>query len=88
MPIWLKLIAGSAFFILAIWAGLVILRRLANPGPDRGHSETVDVEAEDVRYRCGVCGLEIRMTRTPADEAKPPRHCMEEMEPVDFDAKR
>lgn len=83
MPLWLKLIAGSAFFVLAIWVGLAILRGLANPGPAQGDSETVDVEAEDVRFRCGVCGLEIRMTRIPGDDAKPPRHCMEEMEPVD-----
>lgn len=85
MPLWLKLIAGSAFFVLAIWAGLAILRGLANPGPSPDEITTVDVEAKDVRFRCVTCGLEIRMTRTPGEDTKPPRHCMEEMELVSPD---
>ena len=82
MPLWFKLVAGSAFFVLAIWVGLTILRGLARPANEEGDVETQDIEDEDVRYRCASCGMELRMTRTPGDDAKPPRHCLEEMERV------
>ncbi len=34
----------------------------------------------NVRYRCPVCGLELRMTLAPDEDPPPPRHCLEEMD--------
>ena len=34
----------------------------------------------DVRYRCVVCGTEIRVVMAPDEDPPPPRHCMEDME--------
>jgi len=41
----------------------------------------------NVRYRCSLCGVEIRMTMAPEEDPVPPRHCMEDMDfvaPVDL----
>ena len=32
-----------------------------------------------VRYRCAVCGLEIKLTLAPDEDPPPPRHCLEDM---------
>jgi len=34
------------------------------------------------RYRCTICGVELRMTLAPEADPPPPRHCMEDMELV------
>ena len=36
----------------------------------------------NVRYRCGVCGLEIRLTMAPDEDPPPPKHCLEDMDLV------
>ena len=32
------------------------------------------------RYRCAVCGAEVRMTLAADEEPPPPRHCLEDMD--------
>ena len=34
----------------------------------------------NLRYRCSVCGAEVRMTAAPEQEPEAPRHCMEDMD--------
>ena len=34
----------------------------------------------NVRYRCGVCGVELRMVMAPDQDPPPPRHCLEDMD--------
>jgi hypothetical protein len=36
----------------------------------------------NVRYRCGVCGLEIKLMLAPDEDPPPPRHCLEDMDVV------
>jgi len=36
----------------------------------------------NVRYRCTVCGVELRLTMAPDEHPPPPRHCMEDMEVI------
>jgi rubredoxin len=39
-----------------------------------------------LRYRCSLCGLELRVDRAVDEDPVPPRHCMEDMDlevPVD-----
>jgi hypothetical protein len=36
----------------------------------------------NVRYRCSVCGLEIKLTLAPDEDPPPPRHCLEDMDIV------
>lgn len=78
------LIALAILIVAAILKlGFMALRMLGTPldDPDRANRETADVEPFDVRYRCIVCGVEIRLTRIGADDDsfEPPRHCREDM---------
>ena len=36
----------------------------------------------NVRYRCGVCGVELKLTMAPDEDPPPPRHCLEDMDVV------
>ena len=65
---------------LAIWrVGMAILRGLARPNepPPAGEMRRVNL-----RYRCSICGAEVRMVQAAEDLPDPPRHCQEDMELV------
>jgi len=47
------------------------------PKPEPGELRRVNL-----RYRCNICGAEVRMTSAPDELPEPPRHCMDEMELV------
>jgi rubredoxin len=36
----------------------------------------------NVRYRCSVCGVELRVVMAPDEEPPPPKHCLEEMDVI------
>ena len=67
---------GAGGVILCV--GFVMLRGLARPRPEP--PPPGEVRRVDLRYRCAVCGAEVRMTRAANEDPEPPRHCMEEME--------
>lgn len=79
---WLRIVIGIAFFVVAIWVGVAVLRALAHPAGTDSDADVTDVEDKNLRYRCSVCGLEIKMTRAPGEGVKAPRHCGEGMELV------
>jgi hypothetical protein len=64
--------------------GIALLRGLGSPlppPPPEGEMRRVNL-----KYRCSVCGAQLRMTMATAETPEPPRHCMEEMDlvaPVD-----
>ena len=64
--------------------GIALLRGLGSPlppPPPEGELRRVNL-----KYRCSVCGAQLRMTMATAETPEPPRHCMEEMDlvaPVD-----
>lgn len=60
--------------------GIAALRSFAAPVP--GPPPEGEMRRVKVRYRCSLCGLEIRTERAASEEPAPPRHCMEEMEVV------
>ena len=31
------------------------------------------------RYRCDVCGVELKLTMAPDEDPPPPKHCLEDM---------
>ena len=35
-----------------------------------------------LRYRCPICGMELRVTAASNEDPIPPRHCMDEMDLV------
>jgi hypothetical protein len=47
------------------------------PPPPTGEMRRINV-----RYRCSVCGVELRLTMAPDEDPPPPRHCLEDMDIV------
>jgi hypothetical protein len=67
----------AAFVILRL--GLFILRAIARPPepPKEGELRKVNL-----RYRCSICGAEVKMVQASEELPEPPRHCMEDMDLV------
>ena len=74
--VWVAIGLALVWFIWKI--GLGMLRSMTSslpPPPPSGEMRRINV-----RYRCGVCGVELRLTMAPDEQPPPPRHCMEDME--------
>ncbi len=65
---------GAAILAFGVW----MVRLLARPIPPEPAVE--DLIEVNVDYHCSVCGMRLTVTQVQGDEAKPPRHCREEME--------
>jgi hypothetical protein len=76
---------GSVLWVLSgvligvvLWKlGVGMLRALSQPPappPEPGELRKVNV-----RYRCDVCGVELKLTMAPDDDPPAPRHCLEDM---------
>ena len=79
---WTLRIVGALAVGLTLYViGASMLRKFkvappAEPDPD-------DIRPVNLRYRCTVCGAEVTMTAAQDDEPDAPRHCREDMIPVD-----
>jgi hypothetical protein len=78
-------VAIGLAMVWLIWkVGLGMLRSMTSslpPPPPSGEMRRINV-----RYRCSVCGVELRLTLAPDQNPPPPKHCLEEMQlvaPVD-----
>lgn len=72
---------GAVVIAVVLWkSGMALLRSFSSPQaepPPPGELRKVNV-----RYRCGVCGLEIKLTLAPDEDPPPPKHCLEDMDLV------
>ena len=63
---------------IVVWkVGIALLRAVTQappPPPPPGEMRRINV-----RYRCQICGVELRMTMAPDEDPPPPRHCLEDM---------
>lgn len=70
---------GGILLFLFIWrTGMGLLRSMTTalpPPPPEGELRKVNV-----RFRCSLCGVELKMTMAPEEDPEPPRHCMEDMD--------
>lgn len=76
--VWVAVGVAMLWFIWRI--GLGMLRSMTSsppPPPPSGEMRRINV-----RYRCSVCGVELRLTLAPDQDPPPPRHCLEEMQLV------
>lgn len=62
-----------------IWKfGFGMLRSMTSTMPEPPPSG--EMRKINVRYRCSVCGVELRMVMAPDEEPPPPKHCLEDMD--------
>ena len=67
--------------MVVVWrVGIGMLRGMTTslpPPPPTGEMRRINV-----RYRCSVCGVELRMVMAPDQNPPAPRHCLEDMDLV------
>lgn len=73
--VWIGL--GLVLMVVLFRSGMAMLRALsAPPAPP---PEPGELRKVNVRYRCDVCGVELRLTLAPDADPPPPKHCLEDM---------
>ena len=71
-------VAFGILFGWIIWkAGIAMLRSFTRLPPAPAPSG--EMRKINRRYRCDVCGVELKMTMAPDEDPPPPKHCLEEM---------
>jgi hypothetical protein len=60
--------------------GVAMLRGLGTPLPPPPPAG--EMRRVNIRYRCSICGAELRMTLAGDELPEPPRHCQEDMDLV------
>ena len=78
------LLGAIAVTYVVARVGFGLLRSLTTPLPPP--PPPGELRRVNLRYRCSVCGMEIRLTRAADEDPEPPRHCQEDMDlvaPVD-----
>jgi hypothetical protein len=75
----LKIVIAVVAFVLIMRLGMMVLASLARPNkpPPPGEMRHVNL-----RYRCSVCGAEVKMVQAAEELPAPPRHCQEDMDLV------
>jgi hypothetical protein len=73
----LKLVVGVVAFLVILRLGVFVLRMLAAPVPV---PEEGALRRVSLKYRCTICGTEVKMTKASEELPDPPRHCMEDMQ--------
>ena len=74
-------VAGGVLIGLVLWKlGIGMIRSLTTPMPAPPPSG--ELRKVNVKYRCSVCGLEMKMMLAPDEDPPPPRHCLEDMDIV------
>lgn len=72
---------GAVVLFFVLWrGGVALIRGITTPLPPPPPAG--EMRKVNVRYRCSVCGLEIKLTLSPDEDPPPPRHCQEDMDEV------
>jgi hypothetical protein len=73
----LQVAIAVLIFVVVMRVGLWAIRLVATappPPPPQGELRKIDA-----RYRCAVCGMEMKVMLSPDETPDPPRHCLEDM---------
>ena len=65
-------------FGFVLWkSGITMLRSMTSMPP--APAPTGELRKVNRRYRCDICGVELRLTMAPDEDPPPPRHCLDDM---------
>ena len=74
----IRVIIASVVMYAMLRLGFAIIGAFARPIPEAPPEG--ELRRVRLKYRCSVCGTEIRMTLANDEIPDPPRHCTEDME--------
>ena len=75
-----KVLVAALVAYLILRIGFAMLGAFARPVP--GPPPAGEMRKIKLRYRCSLCGMELRVERASEELPAPPRHCQEEMDLV------
>lgn len=78
MPFWVRAVFALVLAVLIMRIGIAMVRSFARPVPEPPPAG--ELRRVRLRYRCSLCGTEVRMTSAVDADPEPPRHCMEDMD--------
>ncbi len=70
--------AFGVLLMYVLWrVGITMLRAvtMATPEPP----PPGEMRKVNMRFRCDVCGVELKLTMAPDEDPPPPQHCLEDM---------
>ena len=68
---------GLLMMVMLWRVGIAMLRAFTTPLP--APPPAGEMRKVNFRYRCAVCGVELKLTLAPDEDPPPPRHCLEDM---------
>lgn len=72
---------GAVVIGYVVWkVGVAMLRSFTTPLPPPPPAG--ELRKVNLRYRCSICGMELRITTAGDELPEPPRHCQEDMDLV------
>ena len=72
-----KLLIAIFVFLVMMKIGIGVIRAIGTPLPPP--PPPGELRKVNLRFRCSVCGTEVKMTAAPDELPEPPRHCLEDM---------
>ena len=75
-----NVLVGVVAGVVILRLGLGVIRMFARPVP--APLPPGEMRRVNLKYRCSICGTEVKMTRATDELPEAPRHCLEDMELV------
>jgi hypothetical protein len=75
----LKIVVAVVAAVVILRLGIMVIRALSTPIPE---PEQGELRRVNHKYRCSICGAEVKMTKAGEEIPEAPRHCMSDMELV------
>jgi len=77
----LRIVLGVAVALTVYVIGASMLRKFQLAPPEEPDPD--DIKPVNLQFRCIVCGARVTMTAAQGDDPEPPRHCREDMVPIE-----
>ncbi|MGE0308999.1 MAG: hypothetical protein AB7N61_16535 [Acidimicrobiia bacterium] len=80
MGTFLWVLGAIVIGVVVFKIGMGMLRSFGTPLPPPPPAG--EMRKVNIRFRCSICGTEVKMTTAAEELPEPPRHCQEDMDLV------